>query len=343
MRFLTHSELRGRKNPVIGLKTEVKRSASFPHYTDSGNVALLSDCTTTLGSQPGNYPGLDSVKVPEPTGKRLRCFFTCCSPMDQTITLPPCIGVSDFPVPASRPISKTRHRLNGHSAANQPIIVAPDSGQVSPREVLNCVPLPGSRGKMLQFHSFDEEYCGRLRAGDFRTREHFHKYFSAVMKTTLRTRLKSREAIEDVQQETFVRVLEALRDEKIREPQKLGSFVLSICRNVLREHYRDNERGDRFVSIDKDDAPELPAASLDLVKIISDQQSKEKLQKVLEQLPERDRRVLHAIVFEERDKDEVCREFGINRDNLRLILHRAKERLKSLYYAGNDSLGLVPA
>jgi len=277
-------------------------------------------------------PGLDSLKVPEPKGKRLRCSFTRCSPMEQTITLPTPSGVFAFPVPASRPISKLRHRLNGHVAAkNQLITPAPDSDLASQPKMLNCLPLAGSRGKLLQFHSFDEEYCGRLQGGDFLTREHFHKYFTAVMKATLRSRLKSREAIEDVQQETFVRVFEALRDERIREPRKLGSFVLSICRNVLRERYRNNENGDRFVSIDKDEAPELPAASLDLVKMISDKRAKEKLQKVLEQLSERDRRLLHAIVFEERDKDEVCREFGINRDNLRLILHRAKERLKFLY------------
>jgi RNA polymerase sigma-70 factor (ECF subfamily) len=209
--------------------------------------------------------------------------------------------------------------------------VALDTDHTSPPEVLDCVPLPGSRGNLLQFYSFDEEYFGRLREGDFLTREHFHKYFTAVMKVKLRSRLRSREAIEDVQQETFVRFFKALRDEKIREPKRLGSYVVSICKNVLKEHYRDDEYdNDRFVPIDKDDAPELPAATIDLVKMLSDKQAKEKLHEALAQLPDRERRVLHAVVFEERDKDDVCREFGINRGNLRLILHRAKQRFKSL-------------
>ena len=52
----------------------------------------------------------------------------------------------------------------------------------------------------------------------------------------------------------------------------------------------------------------------DRTKIIADKQSAEKAQRTLEQLPERDRRVLRAIFFEERDKDEVCRELGITRD-----------------------------
>src|SRR5690348_16884226 len=83
-------------------------------------------------------PGLDSVKVPEPKGKRLRFFFTSCSPMEQTITLPTPSGVFAFPVPASRTISKLRHRLNGHVAAkNQLIIPAPDSHLASQPKMLN--------------------------------------------------------------------------------------------------------------------------------------------------------------------------------------------------------------
>lgn len=206
--------------------------------------------------------------------------------------------------------------------------------------MLNCVPLPGSRGKLLQFHSFDEDYLNRLREGDFPTQEHFRKYFTALMKVKLRSRLKSPEAVEDVQQETFVRFYIALREGKIQHADRLGQWVNSTCNNVLRETYRENLRID---SLDDDDAPELPAAPFDVTKIVADKQAAQKIQKVIDQLPERDRRVLRAIFFEERDKDEVCRELGITRDNLRLLLHRAKQKFKDLFDDGDDSLRLVPA
>jgi RNA polymerase sigma-70 factor (ECF subfamily) len=80
-----------------------------------------------------------------------------------------------------------------------------------------------------------------------------------------------------------------------------------------------------------------------VTKIVADKQAAQKIQKVIDQLPERDRRVLRAIFFEERDKDEVCRELGITRDNLRLLLHRAKQKFKDLFDDGDDSLRLVPA
>jgi len=123
--------------------------------------------------------------------------------------------------------------------------------------VLHCVPLSGSRGRLLQFHSFDDNYLGRLRDGDFLTQDHFRKYFTALMKVKLQSRLKSPEAIEDVQQETFVRFYAALREGKIREPKSLGSYVNSVCNNVLKESWRHE---DPAVSLDDDGAPELPAA-----------------------------------------------------------------------------------
>lgn len=243
-------------------------------------------------------------------------------------------------MPTAHSNSTPGRRLSGHSASkNPPLAIAPGNGYTAPTEVLNCVPLPGSRGKLLQFHSFDETYLSRLRESDFLTQEHFRKYFTALMKVKLQFRLKSADAIEDVQQETFVRFYVALREGKIRQPKSLGSYVNSICNNVLKETWRTEPT----ISLDDDNAPELPSAPFDLSKILDDRQAAQKVQKVIEQLPERDRRVLHDIFFEERDKDEVCRELGITRDNLRLLLHRAKQKFKRLYDDGNDSLRLVPA
>jgi RNA polymerase sigma-70 factor (ECF subfamily) len=41
--------------------------------------------------------------------------------------------------------------------------------------------------------------------------------------------------------------------------------------------------------------------------------------------------LLREIFLDERDKDEVCRDFGVDRDYLRVLLHRAKQSFKLLY------------
>ena len=112
---------------------------------------------------------------------------------------------------------------NSHAVLRRPSPHARflDSVRSSP-EVLYSLPSPGPRGKPLQFQSFDEAYIERLQAGDFRTHEHFVAYFSELIQIKLRSRLRSREALEDVRQETFTRVLTSLRDGKILHPERLG-------------------------------------------------------------------------------------------------------------------------
>ena len=181
----------------------------------------------------------------------------------------------------------------------------------------------------MQFQAFDAPYVERLRSGDFRTQEHFVAYFSELIQLKLRARLRSPQAIEDVRQETFVRVFAALRSPGgIRQPERLGAFVNSICNNVLLEHYRSSSRSD---SLDDEPQNELPDPAMDVLGAVAAKQMEEKVREILDEMPERDRRILREVFLEERDKDDVCRDFGVDRDYLRVLLHRAKQSFKSLY------------
>ena len=206
--------------------------------------------------------------------------------------------------------------------------LSPENGHSLPPPVLHCLPLPGLRGRSLQFQSFDQSYLERLRAGDYRAQEHFGSYFSALIHIKLRSRLKSPEAIEDVRQETFARFFVALRDGRILQPERLGSFVNSICNNVLLEHYR---AGSRQSSLEDEKKQDFPDKRIDLLGALAAKETEKKVREILEQLSERDRRLLRDVFLEERDKDEVCRDFGVDRDYLRVLLHRAKQSFKSLY------------
>ena len=75
----------------------------------------------------------------------------------------------------------------------------------------------------------------------------------------------------------------------------------------------------------------IPAVTVDVLGAIAAKQMGEKIREILEDMPERDRRLLREVFLEERDKDEVCRDFGVDRDYLRVLLHRAKQSFKSLY------------
>jgi RNA polymerase sigma-70 factor, ECF subfamily len=207
----------------------------------------------------------------------------------------------------------------------------PENRDAGPRPVLHSVPLRNPRGRYLEFESFDEPYLNRLRSGDFATQEHFAGYFSPLIKIMLSSRLKSRESIEDVRQETFSRFFLALKDGKILQPECLGSFVLSICRNVVMEHYRSTPRMVSSLDDDEQEKKDVPSPDIDPLNVLIAKETEKRVRKILEELSERDRRLLREVFLEERDKDQVCRDFGVDREYLRVLLHRAKQAFKACY------------
>src|SRR6202522_2535911 len=182
----------------------------------------------------------------------------------------------------------------------------------------------------LEFFAFDASYIEKLRSGDAHIEGHFVSYFSELIRLKLRSRLASKEAIEDIRQETFMRVLALLRaEEGLRQPDRLGPFVNSVCNHVLLEHYRSQKR----VTATIDDETEATIAGREpsALSLLEAKDTERVVRQILSQLTDRDRRLLQSVLLEERDKDEVCAEFGISREYLRVLLHRAKQSFKSFY------------
>jgi hypothetical protein len=89
-------------------------------------------------------------------------------------------------------------------------------------------------------HEFNRAYLDRLAAGDPEIERHFTKYFGELLSIKLRSRLRSPALIEDAKQETFLRVLNTLRQKGgIQSPGGVGR---------LRQH-RVQQRAVRAVSV----------------------------------------------------------------------------------------------
>jgi len=183
----------------------------------------------------------------------------------------------------------------------------------------------------LNFDTFDASYIERLRCGDEAATEHFVRYFGELILIKLRSRLRSRQAIEDVRQETFARTLALLRSEGgVRHAERLGALVNSICNHVLFEQYRSDGRAD---PLEEETAALLPAKAPDALSSLIDGEARERVREVLSTLNQRDRGVLKAVFLDEKDKDDVCREMGVTREYIRVLLHRAKNSFRKAYAA----------
>jgi RNA polymerase sigma-70 factor, ECF subfamily len=181
----------------------------------------------------------------------------------------------------------------------------------------------------LELQGFDAAYLDRLRRGDPETERQFAAYFGQLVIVKLRSRLRSWSLIEDIRQETLLRVLKAVRAVVgIREPERLGSFVNSVCNNVVLEFLRAETR--HRPTADEPDSRPGPAP-VDPEACLVSEERKELVRRILEELPERDRQILRALFLEDRDKDEICAEFGVDRDYLRVLVHRAKGHFRAHY------------
>ena len=181
----------------------------------------------------------------------------------------------------------------------------------------------------MNFVTFDASYVSKLRAGDEPTEQHFISYFSELILLKLRSRLRNLDQIEDVKQETFSRALSLIRSEGgLRHAERLGPLVNSICNNVLMEQYRISNRVEALKDGEVERLVENRPNALNMV--ISDDTHK-LVRQILNGLNERDRNLLQAVFLDERDKDEVCVELGVDRDYLRVLLHRAKGSFRAMY------------
>ena len=199
-----------------------------------------------------------------------------------------------------------------------------------PTEGCEAILRPQESEVLVEFFTFDKAYVERLREGDPSTEQHFVAYFEQLLHIKLRSRMLTPDKVEDLRQETFIRVIAVLRKDGVRQPERFGAFVNSICNNVLLEHYRSSAKNQPL----EDAHMDIPDKVLDLDGMLVTKESAERVRRILDGLPKRDRELLRAIFLEEKEKDTVCQEFGVDREYLRVLVHRAKDKFKALYEKG---------
>lgn len=186
----------------------------------------------------------------------------------------------------------------------------------------------------MELFAFTREYVERLRGGDPSTEQHFVAYFDQLLRIKLRARMFASETVEDLRQETYIRVLVTLRKDGVRQPERFGAFVNGICNHVIQEFYRSTSRTSPW----DDSYLEMPDHAVDTEGSLITRQMKERVHEVIEGLPKKDRDLLRAYFLEEKEKDEVCSQFGVDRDYFRVLLHRAKDKFRVLYEKDREGL-----
>jgi RNA polymerase sigma-70 factor (ECF subfamily) len=179
---------------------------------------------------------------------------------------------------------------------------------------------------------FDEDYLRALRERRADAENYLISYFSRPIKLKLRARLRSPELIEDVSQETFLRVLTHFRSGKtLKDPGSLPGFVHGVCNIVALEFLRKHTRQDQIPESVQEPADSRLSPESRMVT----EERKELVRRVLSELSEKDRQLLKRVFLEEEDKNSVCDQLHVDRGYLRVLLFRARRRFKVVLDRGN--------
>jgi len=181
--------------------------------------------------------------------------------------------------------------------------------------------------KNVEPYAFDLEYLERLKARDPRTQEHFASYFNRLLAIKLRCNGIYGSRMDDLRQDTLIRALKSIYEGKVDSPQSLPAFIFGVCNNVIKEFVR-GEINSR--TRDTNEFPDLPDPRYSAEDHLRHQEARKYVTLVLNGLPEKDRAILSAIFIAEMDKDAICREHGITRDYLRVLLHRSLHNARKI-------------
>ncbi len=128
-------------------------------------------------------------------------------------------------------------------------------------------------------------------------------------------------AAEDLTQQVLITTLEALRAGRLREPEKLASFVLGTCRMTVLDLRRGAQRKERIL---QQYGVDLPIAA----PMSTEHLDKDQLRRCVQNLNERERSVVMMTFYDEQAGAEVASLLGISEANVRVVRHRAIHRLR---------------
>jgi RNA polymerase sigma-70 factor (ECF subfamily) len=184
-------------------------------------------------------------------------------------------------------------------------------------------------------YEFTREYVERLIAADPEVERHFADYFRGLLVLKVGARLRSRVQVDDAVQETLTRVLAAVKRGKLQRPEALGAFVNTVCNHVLLELFRSGSRTTPLEDANDRADDRTPSVESTLL----DADARARVRDALQALPVKERHLLHWLFFEGRDKDDVCRMLKIDRNYLRVLLHRAKAHCRAQLVEDTSSSG----
>ena len=167
----------------------------------------------------------------------------------------------------------------------------------------------------------DAELARQIGAGDRNAEAELFRRMAPRIRLYGLRHLRDVHAAEDLTQQVLITTLEALRAGRLREPEKLASFVLGTCRMTVLELRRGAQRRENLL---QKFGPDLIGS----VQSFTPRLDHDRLRSCVQNLKERERAVVVMTFYDEKTGADVASFLGVSEANVRVIRHRAIHLLR---------------
>src|SRR5690349_15064888 len=192
---------------------------------------------------------------------------------------------------------------------------------------------PGGRRVLMEPAAAPGDLVFRIRAGDRRAEGELVERYGEGLAFLLRRWARTQDAASDLYQETFRLALEKIRQDEVRDPDRLPGFLRSLAKNLCIDYYRrETRRGDREAPIESTGELPWPEAETGQLGKLLREEKIGLVRRLLSELPvERDRQILTRFYLQEEDKERIREDLGLSRAEFNVVLFRARKRYQALF------------
>ncbi|MBD3342363.1 MAG: sigma-70 family RNA polymerase sigma factor [Candidatus Lokiarchaeota archaeon] len=162
----------------------------------------------------------------------------------------------------------------------------------------------------------------RIRNGDKMAESLLDKKYRPRVLFLAMSKLKNNEEAEDICQETMTVVFTAINSNRIREPEKLSSYILTICRRKIIDHIKKKKRRIEEVDLNENEIKDPSKANGFIDEGFGDEATA-----ALEKLSEREQSIIYLTYVFGWSGQEISRVLRITPDYVRKIKQRAIKKL----------------
>lgn len=135
----------------------------------------------------------------------------------------------------------------------------------------------------------------------------------------------NKEVAEDLTAQTFMQALEHLSQFQQRPGARFSSWLYTIARNQVIDHYRRHKQTVDLDSVDP--VSNAPTAG----SLVDEHLQKDQVKTVLQMLPESDRELLQLRLWQDQSYSDIAKIIGVNQIAVRARYSRALKKFKQLF------------